>query len=146
MWPVFKKKKSFSPFSHKYPPPEVYALCLVSAFSCFFFFLLYFFLSLLLSISFLLSLSLFLSLFRENLLLWQSAIHSESLTKQSSQFFISNKLIFVHAVLLRKEGQFYAGFYGLQHKDIYLHASYLAGSQQTMRSSILAIASCNEEL
>lgn len=85
-------------------------------------------------------------LFMENLLLWQSAIHSESLTKQSFQFLVSNKLIFVHAALLRKEGQFYAGFYGLQHKGIYLHASYLAGTQQTMRSSILAIASCNEEL
>jgi len=82
----------------------------------------------------------------KNLLLWQSATHSESLTKQSFQFLVSNKLIFVHAALLRKEGQFYAGFYGLRHKGIYLHASYLAGTQQTMRSSILAFASCNEEL
>lgn len=62
------------------------------------------------------------------LLLWQSAIHSEGFTKQSFELWVSNKLIFVRVFLLRKEGQFYAGFYGWLHKGISLCASSLAGA------------------
>lgn len=152
MWPVFRKKKKKRRFQPTLVTNIHHQKCMHSVWFPFFSLSFSFLSFLSLSISFLpfLSLFLFLSLpfffLMENLLLWQSATHSESLTKQSFQFLVSNKLIFVHAALLRKEGQFYAGFYGLQHKGIYLHASYLAGTQQTMRSSILAIASCNEEL
>lgn len=52
------------------------------------------------------------SFYAVDLLPWLSALHSESLTKQSSCFLISNKLIFVCAAQLRKAGQFDAGFYG----------------------------------
>lgn len=162
MWPVFqkeKKKKNFQP---------TLVTNIHHFFSIFFPFFFFFPFSLS-TFSFFPSLSLFLFLFFPFLthfffhsffpyflllwrtftfffFFWQSALHSESFTKQSFQFLISNKLIFVHAALLRKEGQFYAGFYSLQHKGIYLHASYLAGTQQTVRSSVLAITSCNGEL
>ena len=117
MWPVFTKKKKVSDhFAHKYPPQGC-ALWFVVWFPLtvlprfFFFFLSFFF------------------FFKEGaLLLWQSAIYSESFTKQSFQLWVSNKLIFVRMVLLRKEGQFSAGFYGWLHKGISLCASALAGT------------------
>lgn len=133
MTTIQKKKKVSAHFTHKYSPQKCTLLCFFVWLLLFiFFFLLSFFLSLSfllsLSLSFLLSPPLSFSFLTENLFLWQSAIHPESLIKQSFQFLVSNKLIFVHAALLRKEGQFYAGFYGLQHKGIYLHASYLAAT------------------
>jgi hypothetical protein len=77
----------------------------------------------------------------EGTLLWQTAIHSEGFTKQSFELWVSNKLIFVRVLLLRKEGQFYAGFYGWLHKGISLCASSLAG---TADSEIIALS--NQQL
>lgn len=77
----------------------------------------------------------------EGTLLWQTAVHSEGFTKQSFELWVSNKLIFVRVLLLRKEGQFYAGFYGWPHKGISLCASSLAGAAD---SEIIAFS--NQQL
>lgn len=114
---IGERERGSSHFSHKHHRRVCTLICcLVSAYcsSSFFFFFFTFFLS-------------FFFFEEGTLLLWQSAIYSEGFTKQSFQLWVSNKLIFVRVVLLRKEGQFYAGFYGWLHKGISLCASSLAG-------------------